>query len=181
MGQRKIFVNNLCLLINGCTITWLIVLAVFPVVGILFYFLFGRNFRRRRMFKEKAKADADEIMHLKRFTPHSLLALEGVPAHQYRFFQLAHRISNAPISFQSKTEVLTDGEETFQSLLAALRQAKHHIHLEYYIVRDDDLGQRVKHILIKKAKEGVEVRFLYDSVGCWKLSQRYIDELKQAG
>jgi len=62
-----------------------------------------------------------------------------------------------------------------------LKLAEHHIHLEYYIVRDDELGQEIKEILIKKAKGGIEVRFLYDAVGSWKLSKSFIQELKDAG
>ncbi len=66
-------------------------------------------------------------------------------------------------------------------MLTALKKAKHHIHLEYYIVRHDDIGQQIKDVLIEKAQQGVKVRFLYDAVGSWQLSKRYIHEMRQAG
>src|SRR5690606_27345346 len=81
----------------------------------------------------------------------------------------------------TETKVLTDGEETFSHILQALKRAKHHIHLVYYIVRDDQIGNEIKEILIQKALEGVEVRFLYDAVGSWKLGKKYIRDLRAAG
>lgn len=164
------------------TITWLIVLAVFPVIGFFFYILFGRNYRKRKMFRKKAK-EVDKFRYIEQYLPLSLENyLEQVPQHQRRFFHLANTIGDSPISFQTETKVLTNGEETFSAIIEALKQAKHHIHLEYYIVRDDQIGNKIKEILVAKAKEGVEVRFIYDSVGCFnKLSKNYLKELKEAG
>lgn len=62
-----------------------------------------------------------------------------------------------------------------------LKKAKHHIHLEYYIVRDDAIGQEIKDVLVEKARAGVQVRFLYDAVGSWKLSKKFCSEMKEAG
>ena len=76
---------------------------------------------------------------------------------------------------------MANGEETFKHILEALEGAVHHIHLEYYTVRDDEIGNKIKSILIQKAREGVKVRFLYDAVGSWKLSNHYINDLKRAG
>lgn len=66
-------------------------------------------------------------------------------------------------------------------MIAALKEAKHHIHLEYYIVRNDQIGKQIQEVLIEKAKQGVEVRFLYDAVGCWALPRLYFDQMKEAG
>lgn len=164
------------------TITWLIVLAVFPVIGFFFYILFGRNYRKRKLFRKKAKEVA-KFNYIEHYLPKPLdHYFEQVPQHQRRFFQLANTIGDSPISFQTETKVLTNGEETFSAIIEALKQAKHHIHLEYYIVRDDQIGNKIKDILVAKAKEGVEVRFIYDSVGCFnKLSKRYLNELREAG
>lgn len=164
------------------TMTWLIVLAVFPIVGFFLYLFLGRNYRRRRMFKEKAKVDADKFVQLERSTPlYSAVPMQKVPEHQLRFFKLANRIGNTPISFHSHTRVLTNGTETFSEIIFAIEKAQHHVHLEYFIVRDDDISHRIKNLLIQKAKEGVEIRFIYDSVGCWKLPDDYIEQLREAG
>ncbi len=110
-------------------------------------------------------------------------AIEQMPIgeHQRPLLQLAHRIGKSPVSLATETRVLTNGEETFSTIFEELEKATHHIHLEYYIVRHDEVGQKLKTILIEKAKKGVHVRFLYDAVGSWKLSKTYIQELRDAG
>lgn len=163
------------------TITWLIVLYVFPIIGFIFYFLFGRNYRKQRMFKQKEIQDEHAFIEIQssKLRTENMLAKMG-NEHQL-LFKLAHRLGKTPISFDSKTEILTDGEETFAKIIKNLKKAETYIHLEYYIVRDDNIGTEIKDILIAKAKEGVEVRFLYDAVGSWKLSKKYIEELRNAG
>jgi cardiolipin synthase len=76
---------------------------------------------------------------------------------------------------------LVDGQNIFPRLFDDMRKAKHHLHVEFYIVDDDDIGNEFKQILIEKAQEGVQVRFCYDDVGSRKLPLRFINELKAAG
>ena len=99
----------------------------------------------------------------------------------FSIFFLARKLGNSPISFGTDTKVLANGEETFKHILEALEAAVHHIHLEYYTVRDDEIGNKIKSILIQKAREGVKVRFLYDAVGYCKLSKKYNKDLKKSG
>ena len=94
---------------------------------------------------------------------------------------LAQRISNSAISYETETKVLTNGDETFTEMLVQLKQAKHHIHMEYYIIRDDSISNEIKSILIERAQSGVKVRFLIDAVGSWTLSKKYLRELKVHG
>ncbi|MED4455428.1 cardiolipin synthase [Metabacillus fastidiosus] len=163
------------------TMTWLVVLGGFPLVGFFFYLLFGRNIRKRRLFKQKALVDEKMFLEIEgnQSSYQDKISLMG--DHQRLLFRLAHRLGHSPISFTTRTKALTNGVETFEHIFDEIKKAKKHIHLEYYIVRHDHLGQQLKNILIEKAKEGVEIRFLYDAVGSWKLSQRYIKELRQAG
>lgn len=163
------------------TITWLIVLILFPLFGFILYFLIGRNYRKKRMFKQKAIQDEQAFsqVHGSKVLNEKMFSKMG-DDHQL-LFQLAHNLGKTPISFQSVSEVLTDGEQTFGKIINCLKQAEHYIHLEYYIVRDDQIGNEIKDILIDKVKSGVEVRFLYDAVGSWQLSSKYIEELRTAG
>jgi cardiolipin synthase A/B len=163
------------------TITWLIVLVVFPVVGFIIYILFGQSYRKKRMFQEKAVQDEQAFIQFEGNRLVEEEKMKSMGEHQQLLFGLAHRLGKSPISFHTYTKVLTNGNETFNNIIEQLKQAKHHIHLEYYIVRHDELGNQIKTILIEKAKEGVEVRFLYDAVGSLKLSKQYIKELKEAG
>lgn len=163
------------------TITWLIVLAVNPIVGFVLYLLMGQSFRKKRMFAEKAIQDEQSFKETAERLQTKDGLIEALDSHQENTVNLAKNLAKSPISFSTYTQVLTNGEETFKHILAAMRAAKHHIHLQYYIVRDDELGREIQQILIEKAENGVEVRFLYDAVGCLKLSDSYIQELRDAG
>ncbi|WP_309868019.1 cardiolipin synthase [Bacillus sp. SLBN-46] len=164
------------------TITWLVVLGSFPLIGFIFYLLFGRNYRKERMFRKKYFLDKQAFLTVEGDDdPRSEEKRRLLGEHQARLFTLAHKLGNSPISFDTSTKVLTNGEETFRNIIDELKRARHHIHLEYYIVRHDHIGQEIKDILIGKANQGVKVRFLFDAVGSWKLSKAYINELRGAG
>jgi cardiolipin synthase len=143
--------------------------------------MFGRNFRKKKLFQKKAMIDEQTFLKIEgnRFEepekPHFL------EEHQLRLYKLAQRLGKSPVSSKTYSEVLTNGVETFPRIVKELKQAKHHIHLEYYIVRNDEIGQDIKRVLIHKAKEGVQVRFLFDAVGSWKLSKDFIVDLRNAG
>ena len=164
------------------TLTWLVVLGSFPLIGFIFYLLFGRNYRKERMFRKKYFLDKQAFLTVEGeddLRSQEKLSLMG--EHQGKLFKLAQKLGNSPISFDTSTKVLTNGEETFSHITEQLKRARHHIHLEYYIVRHDLIGQEIKEILIQKASEGVKIRFLFDAVGSWQLSKNYINDLRNAG
>ncbi|RSK26486.1 cardiolipin synthase [Bacillus sp. HMF5848] len=163
------------------TLTWIIVLGSFPIVGFVFYILFGQNYRRKRLFEKKAIIDEETITKVESERDWSNTKINEMGEHQRLLFKLAQKLGKSPISFASETKVLTNGDETFTAIFDALKNAKHHIHLEYYIVRHDEVGQKLKNILKEKVQEGVKVRFLYDAVGSWRLSKDYMVELRNAG
>lgn len=163
------------------TITWLVVFGAFPLFGFILYFLFGRNYRKEKMFRKKYFLDKEAYLKINGEPGGNTERMLEMGDHQQKLFKLAQRIGNSPISFGTETKILTNGNETFSHILEELKKANHHIHMEYYIVRHDNIGMDIKNVLIAKAKQGVKVRFLYDSVGSWQLSREYIQELKNAG
>lgn len=163
------------------TLTWLVVLGGFPLLGFIFYLLFGRNFRKEKMFRKKYFLDKQAFLQHEGQDPVSTEKVRQAGSHQSKLFYLAQKLGNSPISFGTQTRVLTNGTETFDYIIEELKKAVHHIHLEYYIVRNDELGEKIKSALIFKAREGVKVRFLYDAVGSWKLSKKFIDDLRKEG
>ncbi|OCA87358.1 cardiolipin synthase [Pseudobacillus wudalianchiensis] len=163
------------------TVTWLVVLGAFPLLGFIFYLLFGRSYRKERMFKKKYILDKETYQKYNFTHTKEDLKQHFQKYGEHKIYALAERLGNMEISFHTETELLTNGAETFESILKELKKARHHIHLEYYIVRADDIGNEIKEVLIAKAREGVKVRFLYDAVGSWKLSKAYIQELREAG
>ncbi|CAH0344489.1 cardiolipin synthase [Bacillus sp. CECT 9360] len=163
------------------TITWLVVFGAFPLFGFILYFLFGRNYRKERMYRKKYFLDKEAYLRINGEHDGNSDRMLEMGDHQQKLFKLAQRIGNSPISFGTETKILTNGNETFSHILEELKKANHHIHMEYYIVRHDNIGMDIKKVLIAKAKQGVKVRFLYDSVGSWQLSREYIQDLKNAG
>ncbi|HEX7057762.1 MAG TPA: phospholipase D-like domain-containing protein [Bacilli bacterium] len=87
----------------------------------------------------------------------------------------------SPITYGNRTKVLTNGEETFAAILAAIESACAYIFVEYYTLRDDEIGRVFQRALIKKARQGLDIRVIYDGVGSYKLPKRYVRELADAG
>ncbi|WP_374722681.1 cardiolipin synthase [Peribacillus tepidiphilus] len=163
------------------TLTWLVVFGAFPLLGFIFYLLFGRNYRKEKMYRKKYFLDKQAFLKIEGERDVSEEKLNEIGEHNRKLFHLAQKLGNSPISFATETKVLTNGDETFSHILESLKNAKHHIHIQYYIVRDDHIGREIKSILIDRAKNGVKVRFLYDAVGSWTLPKAYIKDLRNAG
>jgi cardiolipin synthase len=159
------------------TIPWVIVLLFLPGVGLIFYFVFGQDNRRqriisRRTYKRIMKPLQSDIVKQDRCIVS--------PAYQ-PLVNLLNRNKQNPLLYGSEITCYTTGTDKFEALLAEIKQAKHHIHLQYYIFADDEIGRVVKEALIAKAKEGVEVRVLYDDVGSWDVKKRFFREMSNAG
>ncbi|MEF2968229.1 cardiolipin synthase [Paenibacillus sp. M1] len=163
------------------TVAWILVLALLPVVGLVLYFLLGQNYFKRRKFDKKAEEDRksfERIDHNGHMLPRDLS--QFTPGQQ-RLLQMAQRIARTPFSMATRTRVLTNGDETFSTLLRELKKARHHIHMEYYIYRADAIGREIQKTLIERAKAGVQVRFMYDAVGSIGLPKSFVKELRDAG
>lgn len=163
------------------TLTWILLLALIPVVGLIFYFLFGQNYFKRRKFDKKAQRDIEAYERIENKELRIHQDLSRFTPNQQQLLKLSQRLARTQISFSTETTILTNGEQTFSTLLTELEKAKHHIHMEYYIFRADDIGTRIQQILIHKAKSGVKVRFMYDAVGSLHLSKSFLKEMEDAG
>ena len=167
------------------TVAWLLVLLAFPVLGFILYILIGQKPRKRKKVKDHLQAD--DLLQLKSVLDNQLKMLDG-PEHSidkniYAKKRLVNLILNnfeEPFTVHNKSRVLTNGKETFDAICKSIKKAKHHIHLEYYMIRPDRIGQKIRDLLIDKAKEGVMVRFLYDAVGSRGLDKKYLEPLIRA-
>lgn len=167
------------------TWAWLMVLFFIPVLGFLLYLIFGRKLSHRRIFT----MDAQSRIGIEKEIESQLTVIkeEGFTYKQdvlkeYKELYYLHLKHNAALySENNDVRVFTDGTEKFSSLIKDLESAKDHIHLLYYIIRHDQLGIKIADTLIKKAKEGVEVRVLYDDMGSRSLSRRFIKRMTDAG
>jgi cardiolipin synthase len=167
------------------TISWLLVILFLPYVGIVLYFFFGKNYRKEKIYSRKGLSDQE---HLKKLSIDQFINLP-----QKEFFKneklrskinimrLLLNSSKSLVTENNKVKVLQNGRATFDSIIEAIDKAQHHIHLEYYIIEDDHIGNLIRKLLIKKAKEGVLIRFIYDDVGCWSLPKNFIESMTDAG
>ncbi|WP_159887341.1 cardiolipin synthase [Paenibacillus puerhi] len=161
------------------TLVWMYALLFFPVIGYAFYLYSGQLYMKGYLFRSKRAHDRDEWQLLLRTgESEDIPGLD--PAHR-AFAQYAQRVSFTTLDSGTRTHILKNGEDTFAEIMKRLREARHFIHIEYYIFRSDRLGQRIIRLLIDKAREGVEVRFMYDALGGMSLSGADIAAMKEAG
>ncbi|MDO4723003.1 cardiolipin synthase [Porphyromonas circumdentaria] len=161
-------------------ISWVVVVLLVPIVGIVFYFLFGQDLRHVSMIHRKVYHRLSSLPYS--FGEHTDRELiEQIPVAYHPLVQLCKSISNAPLLPVDEATLFVRGRDKFESLLRDIEQASHHIHLEYYAFDSDELGERFASLLIKKAKEGVKVRVLYDDVGSWKTKGRFLRRLRDNG
>ena len=105
----------------------------------------------------------------------------SVPENYCPLVNLLNTSNQSAVLYGSEITIYTDGKAKFAALLEEIEKATQHVHLQYYIFCDDESGNQLKQLLIKKVNEGVEVRVLYDDVGCWNVKHAFFKEMKQAG
>ncbi|WP_066188237.1 MULTISPECIES: cardiolipin synthase [Gracilibacillus] len=164
---------------------WILVLTFIPLVGFVLYLIFGRQLSKKPIFTWDTKSKLGvktAVQHQLRELESDQFVLEDTRLNEYKdLFYLHLRNGDAIYSHDNDVKVFTDGKRKFHSLLEDIANAKDHIHLQYYIVRSDDLSKRITEALSKKAREGVEVRFLYDDLGSRSFRRKLIKKMRQAG
>ena len=159
------------------TLAWILVLIFLPVVGLVFYFFFGRSQRHERIIGKKIYG------HLMKKPIAEYLSQPAarLPEGYKRIIDLFHNV-NQSLPFEGNSiETFTSGDSFIQALLRELQQARQHIHIESYIFEDDAVGRMVRDVLIEKSRSGVEVRVIYDDVGCWHVPNRFFERMREAG
>lgn len=166
-------------------LAWITVIALLPILGFVLFMLFGRNHRKAKIFNIKESADMEILLET--------LSAQQIFELNNRIFQRKEISQNRDIitlllnsnksllTARNKVTVLNDGADTFDAIKRELRKAKTFIHLEYYIFDMDKLGREIAAILMEKARQGVEVRVIYDDVGSWGLSTRFLRRMRDAG
>jgi cardiolipin synthase len=167
------------------TLGYLIFVVLVPIIGILFYFSFGVNYRKQKLYSKKVISNENFFHTVKRRTHDASLELmEQEKQLLGNMIGVTKMMLSRTWSFLSRVEdlkLLVNGEAKFPAVIEALETAKKSIHIEYYIYSNDEIGKRIKDILIKKSLEGVQVRFIYDDFGSRSLNRRMEKELRKAG
>ena len=162
---------------------YLLLVISFPVLGIIIYFSVGLNYRKKELYRKKLEIDNQEFPKLEYRA--ATLSYETLLRNKEKignFFQLASFSRNKSFtSDNNHATLLINGEEKFPELIESIRNAKHHIHIQYYIYENDEIGNQLAQELIEKAKQGVKVRFIYDDFGSSRIRKNIVKQLREAG
>lgn len=163
---------------------WLLLLYFIPVLGFVLYLILGQNFRRERMFK--MKEIEGEIKYAVRRQEESIyrkkLRLRDPELDRFKRLILYNlNEAEAVLTDNNDIRIFTDGREKFKTLLSEMDHARNYIHVQYYIIKNDELWKEIEEVLVRKARQGVEIRVLFDSMGCRGMRRCDWARLEKAG
>ena len=164
--------------------SWLLLLYFIPILGFILYLIIGQDFNKSRMFK--AKEIEGELKYAVRRQEETIYQKKLKLANpQMRGFQdlILYNLEagQSVLTDNNDIRIYTDGKEKFRALIEEMKQAKRYIHMQYYIFRNDELWAAIEPVLLQKAKEGVEVRVLFDSMGCRSMKNKDWEHLEAGG
>jgi cardiolipin synthase len=166
----------------AATLAWILGLVWLPYVGIAVYLLIGpRRLTRKRRRYAKARSRVREASAAGRRAGAEGLEGPAVDPRLSQFMQLVQRAGDAPPLRCRSLEIYSDGDACYASIEKAVAEARHHIHLEYYIWAADRVGTRLRDLLCRKARSGLKVRLLVDSIGSSRLGRRFLAPLRASG
>ncbi len=164
-------------------VAWCLVVVLMPIFGALLFWVFGYQHVSRPLLKLRQRRAGFRALH----PPRTQEADRGDdpeansdPSWNH-LGRVARKVRAFPISHGNAVTLYHDTERAFAALLDAVRAARQHVHLEFYILRSDATGERLMEALTQKAKEGVEVRLLYDAMGCVRMKRGLLAPLRAAG
>lgn len=167
------------------TLAYLLIAIFLPVAGMVFYFSFGINYRKRKLYNGKWLVDEDLLESLRstieKYTLTSSLAKQPELKQNRELASLLSRGLRSLPTRNNRVKVLVNGEEKFPELMDAIRKAEHHIHIEYYIFEDDEIGTQFAELLMEKARQGVQVRVIYDDFGSRAIRKKLVPRMREAG
>lgn len=166
------------------TLAYILFCLFIPVFGILFYLTFGINYWKKKRYSKKMRENGDIIGKLRKNIEQYDKARQEANDILKQYSELSNMLLKdlgSPLTGGNAVTLLANGEKKFPELLESIRNAKHHIHLEYYIYECDETGMSVIDLLIEKAKQGIKVRFIYDDFGSPGIKSALEKRMNDAG
>lgn len=159
------------------TISWVLVLLFLPLVGLIIYYFFGEDNRKKKLISRKMHKELNRVA-----IEHESKSEKIIPPSEYKpLVDLLSHVGESPLYKGNKVTFYSDGKSKFTALLEELDKATDHIHIQYYIFLNDNIGCQVRDLLLKKVREGVKVRLLYDDVGAWKVKKKFFQDMQAQG
>lgn len=159
------------------TVAWVLVLLCIPLFGLLLYFFFGADTRKRKYISRRSLTQIQRRCYTEDIITNS----ENIGAQYECMVAYLNNVAESPVICADGIEIISSGDDFIISLLREIHTAKEHIHVQFYIFEDDAVGRMLRDALMEKAREGVEVRVIYDSVGCWSVKPAFFDAMRCAG
>lgn len=158
-------------------LSWVVALIFLPGIGLVFYLFFGRSLKGLTMISRHNKR---KLMH--RHTPRRVdISQLDMGPEERSLVKLAHNLCGAPLTVNNSIDIFTDGLSKFDALKKDLRNARKSVLLQYYIFLDDGIGTEIADILIERAREGVDVKVIYDNVGSFRAKKKFFRRMEEAG
>ena len=169
---------------SGRKIAWLLIITVLPVIGIILYLLVGLNYRHHWIYNMRYRKYLDYLHE--NMTPelHALLfegSPEKLPQDWRALSEMMQRTSKVPVTSGNDVEIITNGHRKFNALMRDLERAQQSIHIEYFHFGNDSGGKAIRDMLMKKASEGVEVRFIHENIANFPIMPGYYNQMKKSG
>jgi cardiolipin synthase len=167
------------------TLAYLLLILFLPVVGIIIYLVFGVNYRKNQFFYHKLARNQELREKLDQYsyqTHREVTDAQEEVTEKYRHtVDFLFRAIGSPLTNGNALELLKNGGQKFDRLFDMIRQARHHIHLEYYIWENDNIGNALADLLIEKAAEGVQVKAIFDDFGSRNIRDSVVNRMRQGG
>ena len=159
------------------SMAWVLVLILLPVLGLVIYLIFGRSLKGMKLISRSA------LRELRRMNDFSYPtdATDAMTDESCQLISLVNKLAGPHLIKGNDIEVFTTGKEKFESLMRDIAAATDHIHVQYFIIENDAVGSQLLALLMEKAREGVQVRLLYDYVGSFYMRPRLLKQMRQAG
>ncbi|MCQ2059045.1 MAG: cardiolipin synthase [Bacteroidaceae bacterium] len=160
------------------TLAWVIIVVFLPVIGLILYLFFGQDNRKVRLISKRS---------LKRIVEHPVPSSVKIDKKDYpeKYASVINLMStlspSASLFGANNIRIESSGSEFFLDLLKDISQAKQYINIQFYIFLDDALGRLVSDVLIEKASQGIKIKVLYDSMGCWNVKKSFFKRMQNAG
>jgi len=167
------------------TLSWILVILFVPGAGMIIYALFGRNYRKQKIYSRKSMADSVRLAaHVNRqvkLLPTVIASESEAVRSKVHLIHLMLNNNRSLLTLYNRIDLLVNGKETFPAMLDAIASAEHFVHLEIYRIEPDDLGTEFSELMQRKARQGVKVRVIYDDVGSWNIHKAYLTAMRASG
>lgn len=159
------------------TLSWILILLLLPLVGLIIFYFFGEDNRKKRLISHKMH----KKLNRKSLGRREYYEQQNPPAEYKGLVHLLNKMADTPLYGGTSVQFFSSGIEKYDDLIREIEKAEKHIHIQYYIFMDDNIGCKIRDLLERKAAEGIEVRLLYDDVGSWKAKRDFFEHMQQSG